>query len=71
MKTVPTGFIPAQDQGYLIVNVQMPDASSIDRTEAVMARISDIARSTPGIRAATSAVSGEANSTVAPESATM
>ena len=30
-KIVPTGFIPTQDQGYLIVNVQMPDASSIDR----------------------------------------
>ena len=33
-RIVPTGFIPTQDQGYLIVNVQMPDASSIDRTEA-------------------------------------
>jgi multidrug efflux pump subunit AcrB len=29
-KIVPTGFIPTQDQGYLIVNVQMPDASSIE-----------------------------------------
>ena len=52
MKAVPTGFIPAQDQGYLIVNVQMPDASSIDRTEAVLTRMSDTARSMPGVRGA-------------------
>jgi hydrophobe/amphiphile efflux-1 (HAE1) family protein len=52
MKLVPTGFIPAQDQGYLIVNVQMPDASSIDRTEAVLTRMSEAARKTPGVRGA-------------------
>ena len=52
MKAVPTGFIPAQDQGYLIVNVQMPDASSIDRTEAVLTRMSEVARKTPGVRGA-------------------
>src|SRR4051812_19534674 len=37
-KTVPTGFIPEQDQGYLIVALQLPDASSIDRTDAVLNR---------------------------------
>ncbi|MDB6138813.1 MAG: hydrophobe/amphiphile efflux family transporter, partial [Verrucomicrobiaceae bacterium] len=52
LTTVPTGFIPTQDQGYLIVNVQMPDASSIGRTEATMAKLSKIARDTPGIRGA-------------------
>lgn len=50
--TVPTGFIPSQDQGYLIVTVQMPDASSIDRTQQTMARLSEVARSTPGVRGA-------------------
>ena len=40
-KTVPLGFIPQQDQGYLIVAVQLPDASSIDRTDAVIDRLSD------------------------------
>ena len=49
-KTVPTGFIPSQDQGYLIVNVQMPDAVSIDRTQQVMTRLADIGVKTPGVR---------------------
>ena len=48
-KTVPTGFIPSQDQGYLIVNLQMPDASSIERTRAAMDQLSAIALKTPGV----------------------
>jgi multidrug efflux pump len=40
----PSGFIPQQDKGYLILNVQLPDAASVDRTEKVMARIERIAR---------------------------
>ena len=48
-KTVPTGFIPSQDQGYLIVNLQMPDAATIERTRAVMDRLSEIALKTPGV----------------------
>jgi hydrophobe/amphiphile efflux-1 (HAE1) family protein len=56
-KTVPTGFIPEQDQGYLIVAIQLPDASSIDRTDAVLAHMSDIAAKTPGVEA-TFAVTG-------------
>ena len=42
-RTVPTGFIPQQDQGYLIAAIILPDAASIDRTEAVLHRVSDIA----------------------------
>ncbi len=56
-QTVPAGFIPEQDQGYLIVAIQLPDASSIDRTDAVLARMSDIAAKTPGVEA-TFAVTG-------------
>jgi hydrophobe/amphiphile efflux-1 (HAE1) family protein len=56
-KIVPTGFIPTQDQGYLIVNVQMPDASSIERTDGVMTQLADLALKTKGIRDAF-AVSG-------------
>jgi multidrug efflux pump len=48
-KTVPIGFIPQQDQGYLIAAVQLPDAASLDRTDAVLARMSDIAMKTPGV----------------------
>jgi multidrug efflux pump len=46
----PTGFIPQQDKGYLLVNVQLPDAASLERTETVMGRIEEIARSTPGVK---------------------
>ncbi len=37
--SAPTGFIPTQDQGYLLVNVQLPDTASVQRTDAVLARI--------------------------------
>jgi hydrophobe/amphiphile efflux-1 (HAE1) family protein len=52
LKTVPTGFIPPQDQGYLIVSVQLPDAASIERTQATLAKLSEAARKTPGVRGA-------------------
>jgi multidrug efflux pump len=54
----PTGFIPAQDKGYLLVNVQLPDASSVVRTEAVVQRIEAIARETPGVEHAV-AITGQ------------
>jgi multidrug efflux pump subunit AcrB len=46
----PTGFIPAQDKGYLLVNVQLPDAASVGRTEDVMARIEEAALKSPGVK---------------------
>ncbi|MDB5309231.1 MAG: cation/multidrug efflux pump [Gemmataceae bacterium] len=46
----PTGFIPQQDKGYLILNVQLPDSASVERTEAVMAGIERLTRATPGVR---------------------
>jgi multidrug efflux pump len=45
----PTGFIPQQDKGYLLMNVQMPDSASVERTQRAMARIEAIARATPGV----------------------
>ncbi len=48
-RAVPTGFIPAQDAGYLLVSLQMPDAATIDRTASVMARLADFARKVPGV----------------------
>lgn len=47
--SVPTGFIPSQDQGYLVVNLQMPDASSIERTEALMDSLAVITRKARGV----------------------
>jgi multidrug efflux pump subunit AcrB len=46
----PQGFIPAQDKGYLLVNVQLPDAASLERTAAIMHRIEKIAADTPGVK---------------------
>ncbi len=46
---VPTGFLPTEDQGYVFVGVQLPDAASQDRTRAVMKKIDDILAKTPGI----------------------
>jgi hydrophobe/amphiphile efflux-1 (HAE1) family protein len=46
---VPGGFIPAQDKQYLIGIVQLPDAASLDRTEAVVAQMSKLAIETPGV----------------------
>ena len=48
-QVVPSGFIPAQDAGYLISVAQLPDAASLERTEAVVQKISDITRKVPGV----------------------
>ncbi len=45
----PIGFIPFQDRGYLLVNVQLPDAASVQRTSEVMSQVDKIARATPGV----------------------
>ncbi|EMI41751.1 transporter, hydrophobe/amphiphile efflux-1 (HAE1) family [Rhodopirellula sp. SWK7] len=36
MTTVPTGFVPAQDKGYLLVDIQLPDSASLERTDRVV-----------------------------------
>ena len=46
---VPTGFIPAQDRGYLIAAIQLPDGASLSRTDEVIARAEQIILDTPGI----------------------
>ncbi len=48
-KAVPSGFVPAQDKQYLVGFAQLPDAASLDRTEAVIRRMSDIASKVPGV----------------------
>ncbi|HEX6120026.1 MAG TPA: efflux RND transporter permease subunit, partial [Dongiaceae bacterium] len=45
----PTGFIPSQDEGYLITIVQLPPGSSLARTDAVVKRATKIMLETPGI----------------------
>jgi multidrug efflux pump subunit AcrB len=46
---VPSGFIPSQDKGRLIVSAQLPDSASLERTTEVMEKIGKIARDTPGV----------------------
>ncbi|AVR96493.1 efflux RND transporter permease subunit [Pseudoduganella armeniaca] len=48
-KAVPPGFVPSQDKQYLIGFAQLPDAASLDRTDAVIRRMSDIAKDIPGV----------------------
>ncbi|SDO03930.1 efflux RND transporter permease subunit [Afipia sp. GAS231] len=49
LSRVPTGFIPIEDQGYLLVAAQLPDGAALDRTQEVLKRVSDIASQTPGV----------------------
>ena len=46
---IPTGFIPTEDQGYLIVSAQLPDGASLERTDRIMDAVSRLAREIPGV----------------------
>ena len=48
-KAVPAGFVPGQDKQYLVGFAQLPDAASLERTDAVIRRMSDIAMKIPGV----------------------
>jgi len=47
---VPSGFVPGQDKQYLVGFAQLPDGASLDRTEEVIRRMSDVAMKTPGVK---------------------
>jgi multidrug efflux pump len=47
---VPTGFVPTQDKQYLVAFAQLPDGSSLDRTEAVIRQMSEIGLKQPGVQ---------------------
>ena len=46
---IPTGFIPTEDQGYVMVSVQLPDGASLQRTERVMDEVVRISQGIPGV----------------------
>jgi multidrug efflux pump len=48
-RAVPGGYIPFQDKQYLFAILQLPEAATIDRTEAVMRRMGEIAMEVPGV----------------------
>ncbi|WP_286786077.1 MULTISPECIES: efflux RND transporter permease subunit [Pseudomonas] len=47
--STPTGFVPQQDKQYLVAFAQLPDAASLDRTESVIRKMSELALKNPGI----------------------
>jgi HAE1 family hydrophobic/amphiphilic exporter-1 len=51
---VPASFVPDEDQGYFYLNIQLPNAASLQRTEQVAAKVEDILAKTPGVRYSTS-----------------
>jgi multidrug efflux pump len=46
---IPKGFVPEQDKGYLVVNVQLPDSASLERTIEATKAVEKIALETPGV----------------------
>jgi HAE1 family hydrophobic/amphiphilic exporter-1 len=47
---LPSGFLPEEDQGYFYLDVQLPDASSLQRLDATCKKIEDILKNTPGVQ---------------------
>jgi HAE1 family hydrophobic/amphiphilic exporter-1 len=49
LSRIPTGFMPIEDQGYLLAAVQLPDGASLQRTQAALDEIGQAARAVPGV----------------------
>jgi len=49
VRHIPGGFVPEEDQGYLLVNVQLPDAASLERTDAVTKKVEEILERHPAV----------------------
>ncbi len=52
-KGLPQGFIPEEDQGYMMANVQLPDASSLQRTDEVAKKVEQMIMQAPGVESVT------------------
>src|SRR3954466_4477274 len=48
--SVPSSFVPAEDQGYIFANVQLPDGATMERTRRISTQLSDIAQKQPGVQ---------------------
>ena len=53
---LPTGFLPEEDQGYVLLSLQLPDAASLQRTDAVVRKVENIVKQVPGVEVYTSVV---------------
>ncbi|MCA9792760.1 MAG: multidrug efflux RND transporter permease subunit, partial [Candidatus Eremiobacteraeota bacterium] len=49
-KTLPTGLVPAEDNGYLLISIALPPGSALERTDAIASRVEKIVMDTPGVR---------------------
>jgi HAE1 family hydrophobic/amphiphilic exporter-1 len=55
-KNLPTSFLPDEDQGYLFINMQLPNSASLERTSAAAKHVEDVLANTPGVQYTTSVV---------------
>jgi HAE1 family hydrophobic/amphiphilic exporter-1 len=53
-RRLPTGFLPEEDQGYMYVQLQLPNASSLQRTSEAARKVEEVLRNTPGVKTYTS-----------------
>ena len=53
---LPTSFLPDEDQGYMYLNLQLPNAASLQRTEATAHEIEDLLAKTPGVKSTASVI---------------
>jgi len=53
---IPAGFLPEEDQGYMFINLALPDAASLQRTDATCKKIEEILANTPGVKYYTTVV---------------
>jgi HAE1 family hydrophobic/amphiphilic exporter-1 len=61
---LPTSFLPEEDQGYVYVGMQLPNASSIQRTSEVASKVEEVMKNTPGVKTYTSVIGFSLLSTV-------
>lgn len=53
-RTIPTGFLPEEDQGALFMDISLPQNASLNRTQRVVAEVENLVRDIPGVRSVTS-----------------
>ena len=56
LKSIPTGFLPDEDNGYFMVNCLLPDAASLERTDEVLRKVEKIIQASPAVESATTVV---------------
>jgi hydrophobic/amphiphilic exporter-1 (mainly G- bacteria), HAE1 family len=63
-RRLPSAFLPEEDQGYIYVQMQLPNASSLQRTSEVARKVEDVLKNTPGVRTYTAVIGFNLRSTV-------